>query len=160
MSKLWQTRQKRRFTKRCHPGNVDIGVHQNLTKCKTELVHACRKFWETVAKLWTRRCQRKEKRELKVLSRRSHAAALFPHAPKHWQTYMWGIARDRPSQSSQGDCEGKKTLKRAILPSADDCGVAGKEFCIFAPLQLSKMHVAVELRKMLLQSIFTNKNRW
>ena len=46
-------------------------------------INACRKFWEVVAKLWTRRCQQKEKRELKVLSRRSHAAALFPHAPKH-----------------------------------------------------------------------------
>ena len=70
-------------------------------------ISACRKFW-------TRRCQRKEKRELKVLSRRSHAAALFPHAPKHWQTYMWGIARDRPSQSSQGDCEGKNFEKSNI----------------------------------------------
>ena len=39
ISNLRQTRQKRRFTKRCHPERVGIGVHQNLTKCKTELVH-------------------------------------------------------------------------------------------------------------------------
>ena len=39
ISNLRQTRQKRRFSKRCHPERVGIGVHQNLTKCKTELVH-------------------------------------------------------------------------------------------------------------------------
>ena len=109
ISKLWQTRQKRRFTKRCYPENVDRSPPE-FNKVQNR-ISARRKFWEVVAKLWTRRCQRKEKRELKVLSRRSHAAALFPHAPKHWQTYMWGIARDRPSQSSQGDCEGKRLWK-------------------------------------------------